>query len=710
MQVYPSDYGVSLDFQQIVDHIKSKTNHERILEKLDHIFPIDDFDEIKLRLLETEELASLLKGGGFPNFSYIDLSKTLKLLEKEGSVLLEDQVLGVRRSSSIVNELLEFFEQNPGYENLGRNFHLVYFTEIIIKEVDKIIDNHGLVKTSASKDLEKIRKKLNEKRQESDRRFQSTISKLKNQNMLRDFEETVYKNRRVLAVPAEYKRTVKGLILSHSANQLTAFIEPQGNLKLNLDIDELIEEERREIFKILRVLSQFLRQHFELIKAYDDVLVDMECLRAKARYTVEIEGIAPPIQNTPEVELQKAQHPILLVNYKKTKKKVVPLDLSLTNKDKIVVISGPNAGGKSVSLKTLGLIQIMVQCGLPVPIKPASTIGIFKNIFIDVGDAQSIDNELSTYSSKLTKLKAFVEQCDENSLFLIDEFGTGSDPDLGGALAESILESLAKTNAKGLVTTHYANIKRFAEETEGIANANMLFDVENLSPKFELVIGMPGSSYTFEVAQNTGLPKYIINNAKRKVNSHQVGFDKLLSTYSIKLKKLEEDLKLIKLQKAGLKQIEQEASNVKETFESRLKQDKLKAAERSRTLQYGKFLEDLLFEFDKTNNKKLLTEKLLKKYQSEKVKQLENKKSALVKKKKKTGGRKIVFDPKLFKVGDEVRLKSSHQKGVINAIEKEKAEVNMGFIKTYVNINDLRPVLAAPKPKPKPKNDKPTKS
>ncbi len=233
MQVYPSDYGVSLDFQQIVNFIKSKTTHERIIDLLEDIYPIDDFDEIKLRLLETEELANLLKQGGFPNFSFIDLTKPLQLLNKEGAVLLEEQVLSVRRSSVIVNELLDFFEQNPGYENLGRNFHMVYFTNTIVKEIDKIIDIHGLVKTSASKELEKIRKKLYEKRQESDRRFQSAVAKLKNQNMLRDFEETVYKSRRVLAVPAEYKRTVKGMILSHSANQLTAYIEPQGNLKLN---------------------------------------------------------------------------------------------------------------------------------------------------------------------------------------------------------------------------------------------------------------------------------------------------------------------------------------------------------------------------------------------------------------------------------------------------------------------------------------------
>lgn len=696
MQVYPSDYGVSLDFQQIVNFIKSKTTHERIIDLLEGIYPIDDFDEIKLRLLETEELANLLKQGGFPNFSFIDLTKPLQLLNKEGAVLLEEQVLSVRRSSVIVNELLDFFEQNPGYENLGRNFHMVYFTNTIVKEIDKIIDIHGLVKTSASKELEKIRKKLYEKRQESDRRFQSAVAKLKNQNMLRDFEETVYKSRRVLAVPAEYKRTVKGMILSHSANQLTAYIEPQGNLKLNLEIDELVEEERREIFKILRVLSHFLRQHLELIKAYDDVLVTMEALRAKARFTVDIDGLAPPIQNVPEVELIEAYHPILLVNYKKAGKKVVPLNLSLNKDNKVVVISGPNAGGKSVSLKTLGLIQIMVQCGLPVPVKEGSTIGIFKNIFVDVGDTQSIDNELSTYSSKLTRLKYFVEKCDENTLFLIDEFGTGSDPDLGGALAESILENLAKTNAKGLVTTHYANIKRFAEETDGIANANMLFDVEKLSPKFELVIGMPGSSYTFEVAQNTGLPRHIINNAKRKVNSHQVGFDKLLSTYSQKLKSVEEELKFIKQQKVDLKQIESEANTVKDEFEQRLKLDKQKAAERARTIQYGKFLEDLLFQYDKNKNKKILTDKLLKKYQAEKVKQLENKKSALVKPKRAKSGRKPKFDPKLFKVGDEVRLKNSHQKGKISSIEKEKAEVNMGFIKTIVSINDLRPVETIP--------------
>lgn len=692
MLAYPSDYKSALDFTQVLHQIKSKTNHERALAIIDNIHPSDDISTIEKQLNETTELAALLREGGFPNFQYIDLYKTIKLLSKDGAVLMEDMVLLIRRASVTINELLMFFEDNPVYNYLPSNFYSVYYTTDIIKEIDKIIDVHGLVKTTASKDLEKIRKKLQEKRQESDRRFQSAVSKLKNQNMLRDFEETVFKNRRVLAVPAEYKRMIKGLILSHSSNQLTAYIEPQGNLKLNLDIDELIEEERREIFKILRVLTQFLKQHFELIASYDESLLKMEVLRAKARYTNSIDGIAPKIHSSPEIELIEAHHPVLLLNYKSLGKKVVPMSLTLDQNQKIVVISGPNAGGKSVSLKTLGLIQIMVQSGLPVPVKHGSSIGVFHQVFVDVGDTQSIDNELSTYSSKLTRLKFFVENCNEQTLFLIDEFGTGSDPDLGGALAEAILENLNHTGAKGLITTHYANIKKFAEEAKKITNANMLFDVNNLKPKFELAVGMPGSSYTFEVASNTGLPQNIIEKAKQKIGKNQLGFDRLLSTYSKKLKAVEDELRQLKQKQKQLAELEKNADSVKLEFETRLKQDKLKASENARTLQYGKFLEDALLDFDKTQNKKSLVERLLKKYQAEKVKQLENKKSALTKKKSKSGGgRKPKFDPKLFKPGDEVRLKSSHQKGIIESIEKDKAEVSIGFVKTIVNTKDLRP-------------------
>ena len=693
MEVYPNDYKTALDFNQVLAQIESKTNHQRIIDLVEEeIFPIDDFQEIVLRLEETQELANLLMHGGFPNFSFVDLSKSIKTLQKEGSVLFEDEVLNIRRASVMVNELLDFLEENPIYNGLQRNFHEVYYTSEILKEIDKVLDGHGQVRSSASKELEKIRRKLGEKRQESDRRFQSAVSRLKNQQMLRDFEETVFKNRRVLAVPAEYKRTVKGLILSHSANQLTAYIEPQGNLKLNLDIDELEEEERREIFKILRILTQFLRRHFELIKSYDKCLVKMELLRAKARYANDVDAVAPKISTHATVNLLEAYHPVLFYNYKQQKKTVVPLNLDLTHDHtKVVVLSGPNAGGKSVSLKTLGLIQIMVQSGLLVPVAENSEIGVFKKIFVDVGDTQSIENELSTYSSKLTRLKYFVEACNKNSLFLIDEFGTGSDPELGGALAEAILEKLVKSNAIGLVTTHYANIKKFAEQSEKVVNANMLFDVENLKPKFEMVIGMPGSSYTFEVAQNTGMPKEIINNAKSKLGKSQLGFDALIATYAKKLEKLESQLAGIQAKEKELKEQQTEANQVKETFEERLKEDKQKAAERSQMMQYGRFLQDLLSEYDKNKSKRAVTEKLLKKYQAEKVKQLENKKSAITKKKKTKRKPAPKFNPNDFKVGDAVRLKSSHQEGKIESINKGKAEVTVGFIKTIVDVKDLRP-------------------
>lgn len=692
MQVFPSDYRQALDLTEVFERVKDKTTHERAKEAIDEILPSADPFRVAQQLAETKELAWLLSAGGFPNFSFIDLSKTLHLLNRDGAVLLEDQVMRIRRASIQVNELLDFFDEHTEYQALIGLLHEVYFTDEIKKEIDKILDIHGQVKSSASRELDRIRRKLQDKRQESDRRFQSAVSKLKNQGMLRDFEETVFKNRRVLAVPAEYKRMVNGMILSHSANQLTAYIEPKGNLKLNLDIDELVEEERREIFKILRKLTQFLRRFYPLIKAYDSCLLQFEVVRCKARFGNDYEGIAPNLSEEPMVELHEAKHPLLYLNYQITKRNVVPLSLDLRDHSRVIVISGPNAGGKSVSLKTVGLLQLMTQMGFLIPAEENSTVGIYKKIFVDVGDTQSIEYELSTYSSKLNRLNTFLRECDAHSLFLIDEFGTGSDPDLGGALAESILENLVQAKAYGIVTTHYANIKRFAEEHRAVLNANMVFDLERLKPKYELVIGMPGSSYTFEVAQNTGLPKAIVNKAKKLIAKDRVGFDKLLGTYSQKLEKVERELENLKAQSEALADEKEHAQNLQQELDERLSVDKKEASERSRYMQYGKFLEDLLSAYDQDKSKKKLLEKLLKRYQSEKIKELENKKSALQKAKKKRKPRHRKIDPKQYSVGDTVRLKNSRQKGEIVSIQKEKAEVNVGFVKTVVNLSDLRPI------------------
>ena len=695
MKIFPNDYKTSLDFNTVLDLIADKVQHPRIKSLVSEILPFSNFNLINKSLNECFELQVLLKQGGFPNYSYIDLTEVLLLLNKEGSVLLEEDVADVKRASVLTNEILNFFNQNIHLEWLPKTASDVYLNTDLIKEINKILDSQHQVKSTASRDLEKTRRLLFEKTQETNRRFQSAVSKLKSQQILRDFEETVYKNRRVLAVQAEYKRSIKGIILSHSANHLTAYIEPQGTVKLNQEIDELIDDERREIFKILRKLTQFIKRYFDLIEKYDLFITELAILKSKARFANDIDGKVPRLINDQISDLVKAKHPLLTIQNNLTKKDVIPLTVKLDRDQKVIVISGPNAGGKSVALKTIGLLQILLQCGIPVSVDEKSTMGVFEKLFVDLGDSQSIEYELSTYSSKLQRLKTFIKESDKKSLFLIDEFGTGSDPDLGGVLAEAILEELLTKGPMGVVTTHYANIKKFADSADHVINANMQFDSVNLKPKYVLELGVPGSSYTFEVAHNSGLDESIIKNAKSKMNQSRLKFDELITQFSSKVDKTNAELKSLEDHKKEIEQQKLDVTTMAEELFFRLKTDKQKAVEREKLIQLGKFTDDALNRFDSNKNKKELLEKFLKKHHALQIKKFEAEKELLkpVKKNKKVKKKPIKIDPKLFKVGDKVRLKESNQTGEIVEIKKDRAELSFGFVKTSAPLIDLRPTL-----------------
>src|SRR5206468_10226216 len=393
--------------------------------------------------------------------------------------------------------------------------------------INEVIDDSGYVKDNASNQLYSIRMSLYKKRNELRKLFERIISRLNKQGYLAEIEESFMNGRKVVAVFAEQKRTVKGILHGESDSRRTSFIEPEETIELNNEIYSLENDERKEVYRILKELTKNLSVYTSLLSVYHSVVGEFDFIRAKAALALDMNGEYPVVVDKANVHLLKAYHPLLLLYNKRAGKQTIPVDLTLDEKNRILVISGPNAGGKTVTLKTIGLLQMMVQSGLMVPVSPSSQFGIFRQLMIHIGDTQSLEFELSTYSSHLISMKHFMESANGRTLFFIDELGSGSDPNLGGAFAEVILEELGRKHAFGIVTTHYLNLKVMANKTPGIINGAMAFDEKNLLPQYKLMIGKPGSSYTFSIAERIGLERRLIDKARGLVDEEHFQLDKL---------------------------------------------------------------------------------------------------------------------------------------------------------------------------------------
>jgi DNA mismatch repair protein MutS2 len=429
--------------------------------------------------------------------------------------------------------------------------------------IDEILDETGQVKDSASEELAEIRMNLYRKRNELRKVFDRIVGKLNKQGYLADIEESFLNGRRVLAVFAEQKRMIKGILHGESDSRRTSFIEPEETTELNNAVFSLENEERKEVYRILRKLTQDLSIYASVLKNYLNIAGEFDFIRAKAKFALEYNGNYPVVLDKAHVKLIQAYHPLLYLYNKKNNKPTIPVDLSLHEKQRILVISGPNAGGKTVTLKTVGLLQLMMQSGLLVPVHPDSEMGIFKQIMIHIGDTQSLEFELSTYSSHLKNMKHFMENANGKTLFFIDELGSGSDPNLGGAFAEVIMEELAIKHSFGIVTTHYLNLKVMANKVAGIINGAMQFDEKNLLPMYKLVVGKPGSSYTFSIAERIGLEKRLIDKARKLVDDDHFTLDKLLN-------RTEQDLQHIDKEKMQLKTLLKENEALKKQMQQTL--------------------------------------------------------------------------------------------------------------------------------------------
>ena len=532
MKLFPESAYLQLEFNKVkellANYCQTEHAHAKALEL--RIHTRKEFVETDLR--QSHEYRQLVINNiYFPNDYILNLSKELKLLSIPGAVLGGDELQQIRKLAESIEKIFRWFdnERKQAFGGLSKIISHTYYEKVIPEMINDVLDEYGQVKDNASDELKNIRMSLYRKRNELRRLFDKIVAKMNKQGHLAAIEESFMNGRRVLAVFAEQKRTVKGILHGESDSRKTAFVEPEETIELNNIIYELEGDEKKEVYRILRELTAKLSVYSSLLTAWHVVVGEFDFIRAKAKLAAEIKGEYPAITDKAHVHLVEAYHPLLYLYNQRTGKPTIPVTITLDDTKRILVISGPNAGGKTVTMKKVGLLQMMVQSGLLVPVHPSSQFGIFKQLMIHIGDTQSIEFELSTYSSHLLHMKQFMEEANGRTLFFIDELGSGSDPNLGGAFAEVIMEELAKKHAFGIVTTHYLNLKVMAGKTPGIINGAMAFDAKHLQPLYKLLIGKPGSSYTFSIAERIGLDKNLINRARLLVDEDQFRLDKLLN-------------------------------------------------------------------------------------------------------------------------------------------------------------------------------------
>ena len=528
---YPQNIEQKIDFQVIRDCLKSCCTSSLGKERVDEMLWVNHYKTVQNRLAHLREMMNVLTDSSlsFPQGDIYDLREALARIRVEGLFMDENELFSLRKMLDYVGQLERFFtlldrEKYP----LLASLPLTSFPSHLIVAIDRIIDRYGKMKDSASPELARIRKDIALSQGSVSRALNSILRQAQAEGLLdKDAAPTMREGRLVLPVPPAYKRKIGGIVHDESATGKTVFIEPQQVVEANNRIRELEGEERRERMRILLEMTEYIRPEISHVLASEEFLADVDFLRAKALFAEDIEAIVPEVHNQPMLDWREARHPILLLNFRKQGRTVVPLSIRLKD-NRILVISGPNAGGKSVCLKTVALLQYMLQCGLAVPMNEASEMGLFENLLLDIGDEQSIEDDLSTYSSHLRNMKHFVRYANGKTLLLIDEFGTGTEPMIGGAIAEAVLTQLNEQKAYGVITTHYSNLKHLAERSKGIINGAMLYDRGQLKPLFQLSIGQAGSSFAVEIARQIGLPEQIIQRATDIVGEEHIDYDKQL--------------------------------------------------------------------------------------------------------------------------------------------------------------------------------------
>lgn len=718
--IYPQNFEQKTGFDKVRQLVSEKCLSPLGKERVEEMTFSTQFSTVNERLDQTEEFVRILHGDkDFPSSYFFDVRYSLKRIRPEGTFLDEKELFDLKRSLQTINEIVGFFrneeseEEEPIYPALTLLAGNVSVFPQLISKIDAILDKYGRVKDNASPLLSQIRREMTVTMNGISKSLQSILRIAQSEGVVdKDVAPTMRDGRLVIPVAPAFKRKIRGIVHDESASGKTVFIEPAEVVEANNRIRELEGDERREIMRILTTFTDIVRPLTpDILQSYE-FLADIDFIRGKALFAEQIKAIRPIVENKQQIDWARAIHPILYLSLKKQNKEVVPLEIELNGKQRLLIISGPNAGGKSVCLKTVGLLQYMLQCGLLITLHESSRIGMFDNIFIDIGDEQSIENDLSTYSSHLTNMKYFVKNCDNKTIILIDEFGGGTEPQIGGAIAEALLDRFNKNHTFGIITTHYQNLKHFAEDQEGIINGAMLYDRHLMQPLFKLSIGNPGSSFAVEIARKIGLPEDVIADASAKVGSDYIDMDKYLQdivrdkryweskrqNIRQQEKKLEEvtaryetDLAAIdKQRKEIMAEAKAEATRImaeaNARIENTIREIKEAQADKERTRTARKSLE----EFKVTvTEQKVEDDKI-----SRKMAQIQERKERKNNKQKNavSSSVKPIVQNDTIAPGDSVRLKGQNSAGTVLEIQGKQAVVAFGMIKSTVKLEQIEKV------------------
>ena len=712
--IYPTNFEQKTGFDKIrkllADKCLSPLGQERVA---DMTFSTN-YEEVCRKLEETDEFVRILHGDReFPGNFFFDVRHSLKRIRPEGTWLDERELFDLKRSLQTIRDIVAFLQPNeegePPYPALTALAGDIFVFPQVIRQIDSILDKFGKVKDTASTTLSLIRREMAITMSGISRSLQTIIRSAQTDGIVdKDVAPTLRDGRLMIPVAPAFKRKIKGIVHDESASGKTVFIEPEVVVEANNRIRELEADERREIVRILTDFTNSIRPLApDMLQAYE-FLAEIDFIQAKAQFAEQVKAIKPIIENVRQVDWIGAMHPLLYLSLQKQGKSIVPLEIMLTEEKRLLIISGPNAGGKSVCLKTVGLLQYMVQCGLLIPLSERSRVGLFDQLFIDIGDEQSIENDLSTYSSHLTHMKYFVRHCNEGTLLLIDEFGSGTEPQIGGAIAEALLDRFNRNGSYGVITTHYQNLKHFAEDTPGVVNGAMLYDRHLMQPLFKLSIGNPGSSFAVEIARKIGLPEDVIAEASEKVGSDYINMDKYLQdivrdkryweskrqNIRQREKKLEEivsryeaDLTdMSKQRKEIIREAKVEAARILQEANARIentvREIKEAQAEKEQTKLARKALEEFKANVQETSEEDdRIAKKMAKLKERTKRKQPKQETTP-----------KPAFDRTTIEVGDYVRLKGQTSAGTVMELQGKQAIVAFGMLKSTVKLEQLEKV------------------
>ena len=712
--IYPSNFEQKTGFDKVRLLVSDKCLSPLGKERVAAMSFSTDYAFISNELDLVDEFVKIQQGEtDFPANYFFDVRYSLKRIRPEGTWMDEKELFDLKRSLQTIHDIIRFFQ--PGedeeikYPALTALAGDILVFPQLVGRIDTILDKFGKVKDSASPELQTIRREMTITMSNISRNLQSILRAAQSEGVVeKDVTPTMRDGRLMIPVAPAFKRKIKGIVHDESASGKTVFIEPESVVEANNRIRELEGEEKREIIRILTDFTNFVRPLVpDILQSYE-FLADIDFIRAKALFAIEIQGIRPVVEDKQQLDWARAIHPLLYLSLKKQHKEVVPLDIELTTEKRLLIISGPNAGGKSVCLKTVGWLQYMLQCGLLVPMHESSRTGLFEHLFIDIGDEQSIENDLSTYSSHLTHMKYFVRNCNERTILLIDEFGSGTEPQIGGAIAEALLNRFNQHKSFGVITTHYQNLKHFAEDTPGIVNGAMLYDRHLMQPLFKLAIGNPGSSFAIEIARKIGLPEDVIAEASEKVGMDYINMDKYLQdivrdkryweskrqNIRQREKKLEDiiaryekDLSEVNSQRKEIvREAKAEASRIlsdaNARIENTIREIKEAQAEKERTKQARQELQSFK---DSVSDAQEEDDKLARKMA--KLKERTERK-----KQKQKASVQPVFNRDVIEVGDAVRLKGQTSVGTVMELQEKQATVAFGMIKSTVKLDRLEKV------------------